>query len=214
MSAPAKFLFDNDFSGPERRAKPAGIPEALHIAALSEARAEGYADGLAQGRAQAALDAEQGMARSLERVAAALGVVARQAADIEARLEAEAIEVSVAIAGKLAPALIAREPFAEIAALAGDCFKSLLGAPHIVVRVNDAAYEGAKVHLAEIAASAGFAGRVVVLAEPEVMLGDCRIEWADGGVVRSRAETENAVAEAVGRYLAGRSAPAASIPEM
>ena len=214
MNAPPKFLFDNDFSGPERRAKPPGIPEAVHLAALSEARAEGFRDGFARARAEATLEAQQDTARVLERVAVGLAAMARDLGRLEARVETDAVEVAVSIARKLAPALIAREPFAEIAALAGDCFKSLLGVPHVAVRVNDQSYEAAKSHLAEIAGASGFAGRLVVLAEPEVAPGDCRIEWADGGVVRSRVETENAIADAVGRYLAARSAPAASFPEL
>ena len=36
----------------------------------------------------------------------------------------------------------------------------------------------------------GFEGRLVVIAEPDVAIGDCRIEWADGGLARDRAETE------------------------
>jgi flagellar assembly protein FliH len=40
------------------------------------------------------------------------------------------------VARKLAPTLIAREPFAEILALASDCFRQLISAPHIVVRVG------------------------------------------------------------------------------
>ena len=47
----------------------------------------------------------------------------------------------------------------------------------------------------------------MVLAEPEIALGDCRIEWADGGIVRDRAATEAAIGEAVGRYLGARPAP-------
>jgi flagellar assembly protein FliH len=39
-----------------------------------------------------------------------------------------------------------------------------------------------------------------------VEFGDCRIEWADGGVVRHRAATEAVIAEAVERYLAVRRA--------
>ena len=43
----------------------------------------------------------------------------------------------------------------------------------------------------------GFDGRLVVLAEPGIALGDCRIEWADGGLARDRAATEAAIGEAV-----------------
>ena len=34
--------------------------------------------------------------------------------------------------------------------------------------------------------------------------GDCRIEWADGGLARDSAATEQAIGEAVTRYLAAR----------
>ena len=43
-----------------------------------------------------------------------------------------------------------------------------------------------------------------MLAEPDIAPGDCRIEWADGGIKRERAATEAAIEEAVARYIAGR----------
>ena len=42
------------------------------------------------------------------------------------------------------------------------------------------------------------------MAEADIAPGDCRIEWADGGLKRDRAATETAIAEAVGRYIASR----------
>jgi len=44
----------------------------------------------------------------------------------------------------------------------------------------------------------------VILAEPEIATGDCRIEWADGGVVLERAVIETRINELVGRYIASR----------
>ena len=43
-----------------------------------------------------------------------------------------------------------------------------------------------------------------MLAEPDIATGDCRIEWADGGVVLERAAIEAKISELVGRYLASR----------
>src|SRR6202012_4875395 len=91
---------------------------------------------------------------------------------IETRLECEAVEVAVAVGRKLSPALIAREPFAEIAALARDWFPHLVTAPHIVVRVNDALYAIAKEKLEDIVRTRSFEGRLVVLAEPDIATGD------------------------------------------
>jgi len=38
----------------------------------------------------------------------------------------------------------------------------------------------------------------VILAEPEIETGDCKIEWADGGVVLERAAIEVKINELVG----------------
>src|SRR5919107_1067354 len=80
---------------------------------------------------------------------------------------AAAEKEGTAVARKLAPELVSRQPFAEIAALATGCFRQLASAPHVVVRVNDALHQTARIELDEIARTRGFEGRLVVLAEPE-----------------------------------------------
>ena len=80
------------------------------------------------------------------------------------------------------------------------------------MRVNDALLATAKQRLGEIARTRGFEGRLVVLAEPDIALGDCRIEWADGGVIRDSAKTEAAIAEMVRRYVTARAPDDAGVP--
>jgi len=205
-AAPAKYLFDNDFAtGGER--KPS-IALGEHAQKLKEAEASAYSRGVAEAQAET----EARTAATLERIAAALTALDRGLAAIEARLETEAVEVAVAVASKLAPALLAREPFAEIAALATDCFRHLVASPHVVVRVNDALHAAAREQLDEIMHRQTLDSRLVVLAEPHIAPGDCRIEWADGGIVRDSAATTAAIDEAVARYVSARSA-AAPMPE-
>ena len=206
MRTTAKYLFDLDFGG-GAEAKPM-ITLAEHSAKLAEAEATGYRNGIAVAEAQALADTGRLTALAMERMASAFGSLDQALRAVEAKLEAEAVEVAVAVGRKLAPALIAREPLAEIAALAGDCFRQIVAAPHVVVRVNDALYAAARDRLEELLRSSGFEGRLVVLAEPDIAAGDCRIEWADGGVIRDRAATEAAIAEAVNRYIAARTGAA------
>jgi flagellar assembly protein FliH len=206
LSARAKFLFDRDFGAGGADAAKRMVALAAHEAALADARAKAYRDGFAAAQAELAADERRRAAAALERIAAGVADLAQRFAAVEGRFEAEAVEVAVAVARKLASELISREPFADIAALARHCFTHLVGAPHVVVRINDALHGLAREALAEIARTHGFEGRLVVLAEPEIALGDCRIEWADGGVVRDRAMTEAAINEAVGRYAAARRA--------
>ena len=126
-------------------------------------------------------------------------------------METEAVEVAVAVARKLCSELIAAEPLGEIAGLVRDCFSHLVSTPHLVVRINASLYEvHARGHRAARQA-VRLPGRLVILAEPEIATGDCRIEWADGGVVLERAAIDAKIDELVGRYIASRNeaAPAA-----
>jgi flagellar assembly protein FliH len=121
-------------------------------------------------------------------------------------METEAVDVAVAVARKLCAELIAAEPLAEITALVADCFRHLVATPHLVVRINDALYEAARERIELLAKQSGFAGRLVMLADPEIAGGDCKIEWADGGVVLERSVVEAKIDELVGRYMATRGA--------
>jgi len=201
MKTTAKYMFDEDFS---TGGKPT-ITLVEHERRRADAESQAYRNGFAAGEAKAQQDAA-------ERVAAALGLIAdsmdklnRALADIEARLETEAVEVAVAVAGKLAPELIGHQPFAEISALATDCFQHLVKTPHVVVHIGSAIHETAKDKLEEIARARGFEGRLMVLADDNLAPGDCRIEWADGGVTRDEAATRAVIGDAVARYVAARS---------
>ena len=76
-----------------------------------------------------------------------------------------------------------------------------------MVRVNVAIYPEARERIEALVRTHGFEGRLVVLAEPEIEPGDCRVEWADGGMVRDRAAVGHSIDEAVNRYLAARPRP-------
>jgi flagellar assembly protein FliH len=202
-AAPAKFLFENDFAPGGGEKKPSMTLDD-HAARLKAAEAAAFARGFEQGAAEARAEAEKRSLAMIERIATAMGTLDKQIEAVEAKFETEAVEVAVAVARKLAPELIATEPFAEIAALAVGCFRNLVKCPHVVVRVNDALHETAREKLDEIVRRLSPDTKLVLLAEPEIALGDCRIEWADGGIDRDTAAMGAAIEEAVTRYINAR----------
>jgi flagellar assembly protein FliH len=203
MAAPAKFLFDTDFSAPAKsRERAATAAEIAQKVAEAEARA--YRNGYDAAQREAKVESDRRAALALEEISLAIKAIAARFSGIEARMETEAVDVAVSVARKLCGELIAREPLGEITALVSDCFSHLVSTPHIVVRINDALYEGAREKIERLAAQNGFQGRLVILAEPTIANGDCRIEWADGGMVLERATIEAKIDELVGRYMASR----------
>ena len=201
MAAPAKFLFDMDFSDKarERQATPSEIVQKI---ASAEARA--YRDGYEAAQREARAESERRTVLALEEIGIALKGIAARFSGIEGRMETEAVDVAVAVARKLCSALIAAEPLGEVTGLVGDCFSQLVSTPHLVIRINDTLYEAARDQIERLAKQSGFEGRLVILAEPEIETGDCKIEWADGGVVLERTAIEARIDELVGRYIASR----------
>jgi flagellar assembly protein FliH len=202
MNATAKYLFDTDF-GPGKKVSTT-IALADHAALVAEAETRGYRNGFQAAEAEMKAETARRLAIALEQAAEMLMLMGQGLKEIDARLELEAIAVAYAVATKLAPALIAREPMAEIEALASGIFRQLLATPHVVVRVSDRLYEPAREKLGKISQESGFEGRLVLLAEPEMADGDCRIEWADGGLTRDRASAEQLIAETVQRFVSAR----------
>ncbi len=202
MGEPAKYLFDLDFSNPSSRGDAATAADVARK--IAEAEARGHRNGVAAGLAQANAESARRSAVAMEQIVAAMGNVAGRFNDVEARMESEAVEVAIAVARKLCATLMGREPVAEAMALVADCMQHLVSTPHLVVRVNDTLYESTKASVEQIAQRYGFERRLVILAEPEIAHGDCRIEWADGGIVLDRAATEAKIAELVDQYMASR----------
>ena len=203
MAAPAKFLFDMDFSAPDKsRERPATAAEVAQKVATAEARA--YRDGYDAAQREAKVESDRRGALALEEIRLAMQGILARFAGVESRMETEAVDVAVAVARKLCSQLISAEPLGEITGLVGDCFSQLVSTPHLVVRINASLYEAAREKIERQAAQSGFEGRLVILAEPEVATGDCSIEWADGGVVLQRSAIEAKIDELVGRYMASR----------
>jgi flagellar assembly protein FliH len=203
MGAPVKYQFDQDFSVPDKaRERAASTTEIAEQIAAAEAR--GYRNGFDAAQREAKTESDRRSALALEEIGTGIRTIASGFSGIEARMETEAVDVAVAVARKLCSQLVASEPLGEVSALVSDCFRHLVATPHLVVRINDQLYDAARDRIEAMAKQSGFPGRLVILAEPEIQTGDCRIEWADGGVVLERAAIETKINELVGRYMASR----------
>tara|TARA_R110002110_G_scaffold46353_3_gene140166 strand:+ start:1010 stop:1693 length:684 start_codon:yes stop_codon:yes gene_type:complete len=171
------------------------------------ARAEGHASGVLEGEARARTAADHEISSAMEHFASNAGSLLAALQAESAVIRAEASSLALVAARKLAPALIATRPQAEIEAVLRDCLTHLNREPHIVLRVAESLVEQLKTVVDRMAMERGLSGRIILLGQTDVAEGDCVVEWADGGVVRSRAEIEKELAEIVDRYIATLSAP-------
>jgi flagellar assembly protein FliH len=173
-----------------------------HLADISEAEQRAFETGHKEGRHEALEEQPARLAAAMEK----LGVqVSLEIARSEARSLAQeigAIELALELARKLAGRAIDRYPVSAVESAVQECFTEARTAPHIAVRVHDSLVEDVKTHLGKLAADRGFAGKLVILGEPEIAPGDVRLEWADGGVVRERAAIDQAVEKTIHDHIA------------
>jgi len=180
-----KFMFDTDFRGNGRKA--------VDEAALETARAEGFHSGLDQARR----DADHNLGALLAQLVRQTEALLSQQDQRLAAIEAQAAQLAVATARGLAGAALADKPLAQLLTAARESMAHARHAPHLAIRVHESLVETVEGKLAALARETGFAGRIVVLGEPDIALGDGRLEWADGGIAIERAQLDEAVGKAV-----------------
>jgi flagellar assembly protein FliH len=203
MSAqPARFTFDLDMGQkPERNSV---LSDSAIAGLLAEARREGHAAGLAEGERTAVALAEKQVAAAADALAGKAAAMAATIDDARKQSIAEAVALAQSIARKLAGRLLAAEPTAEIEALLAECLATLDGVPHLVIRCEPSLADRVRDLSTERMRHSGFTGRLVVLGDPDIALGDARLEWADGGVVRDASKVSAEIDLKIAEYFAAR----------
>lgn len=204
MSVAHKFTFDLDLARKPPRNKV--LPEDEFEALIAAARLEGYQQGVKAGQQTVEAQSAKALAAAGGKLADQVAEMAAAIGDYERRHLADSVDLAAEVGRKLAAHLIARQPQSEMAALITECMASLENAPHLLIRchpdlcdaMRDAAEERMKV--------TGFSGRLVVLGDPDIRLGDGRIEWADGGLVRDINAISTQINGRISAFLAARGA--------
>jgi flagellar assembly protein FliH len=211
MKQAVKFTFDTRFDdGNVGSAPHAQVKTRFSKDEMERARSEAYAAGVAAGRTEASAESDRDIGEAMQTFAAnATSLLAALQAE-SAALRGEAIGLAMTAAKKLAPALVAMQPEAEIEAVLRDCLQHLNREPHIVLRVADNLIERLKETVERMALERGLSGRIILLAQSDIAEGDCIVEWADGGVVRSRAEMEQEISDIISRFIETLSNPRAA----
>lgn len=202
-AAPAKFLFNDDMGEKEQK-KPPEITEAQLREMVEAAKLEGHAQGLQEGQNSVTAQAANELAKSARSIVQSAANLLSQTDAAEKTIRADAILLARSVGKKLATELFAQQPTVELGKLLEECLSSIEKTPHLVIRCAPDLTE----HLQEIAepliASSGYAGRLIVMGDPEIGPSDGRIEWADGGLVRDATEINSQIDGAIQSYLAAR----------
>jgi flagellar assembly protein FliH len=203
MSAqPVRFTFDIDMAHQNERNSV--LSDNAIATLIAEARREGHAAGFAEGEASAVARAEQQLAAAATTLADRAVGLTGLIDDLHRDTIGDAVTLSLALARKLAGRLLAAEPTAEIEALVAECLSSLDGVKHLVIRCEPMLADRVRDIATARIAQSSFSGRLVVLGDPDIAIGDARLEWADGGVVRDIRQLSADIDARIAEYFAAR----------
>jgi flagellar assembly protein FliH len=208
MTAPHKFLFDRSFDQPDppraaaRKAPPPPPPEpTFSRVELDAAREAGFTAGHEAALTTAAHATEERIAATLSIISGALAALieAREsdAEDVQRRCG----ETMRAIIQKTVPALCRKAPLTEVETLVAECLREAFDEPRVVLRVADGLFDAMQQRLGALTGAAGFAGKVVLLADETLGPGDARVEWAEGGAERDTRQLMHEFDGALARAL-------------
>lgn len=199
-----KFLFDTPFEADELGADgvaPRRKPPAPKFSEedLEQARAEGFAAGKKAGAQEAMQTIEQQTSQAVDAISAQLSGLSQAQADARERHGRAALEVALTVVRKLFPRLAGQHGLAEIEAVVCDSLERLHEEPRIVIRIADALLDPVEARVNELAARAGFEGKIVYLSQDGLGPGDVRVEWADGGAERDSGQLWREIDQIIAR---------------
>ncbi len=198
--APQKFAFDLDLGRTNERTQTLG--ESQLNALLKQAEQKGYTKGVTDGQNSAANRAAAALSAAAQNIASKTIAIATASDELQKQTLCAATGLGVSVGKKLAANLIARAPIEEIRALIGECLGSLDNVPHLVIRCHPDLAEAVENETKAQMQTSGFTGRLIIMGEPDILLGDARLEWVDGGLVRDLSGMSDQIDERVKTFIA------------
>lgn len=202
MAEAARYFFDRTFEAPVRgsnsrkRTAPRRSQEECDCM-MAEARRAAFEEGVAETLKGLEAETRDQVNALLQSAQQLLGKVEHECNAIRNN----AITLATTTAIRLAEELTERMPVANLEALFAEALEHIGDTPHITLSVNDALAGNVRKAVSSIADERGFTGKIVVIGDPETKIGDCSLQWADGGIELEQDKIRNAISAIVKRHL-------------
>lgn len=155
-----------------------------------------------RGKAEVHASLEAQTLAQVQAMNAQLIALAGEREELQAVMTKASIELAHLSARKIAGVLVERGPGRLVAETVINALPLVIGEARIVVRLAEPLVEHIKSRMDEMALEAGFTGKVVLLGDERIAPGDCRIEWANGGIERRADAVKDDIARTIRACLA------------
>ena len=202
MVEATKYQFDVEFGDAGQVVSAPVARKKFTFDEVEQIKAETYAAGEASTTARAS-----------ESAAEALTHLANQAQMIVQRLDHEAhtvkefaSQLALLTAQTLSQKALEQYSTSEIEAIVEECLQTMPHLPQIIITVAEGYYDVLEPQIQDLVAQHHFTGRVKIATDNNIAVGDCRIEWPNGGLVRDINDMTTQIQEVVTRHLQAEAA--------
>ena len=193
----------DDLDIPEEKDEPTFSAEELESAraqALSEGRMNGLAEGRDAAWKEAMASIEKQNSDTLTTIAASLNKAMTTLEKSAENAFSTAVEIAVAVCKKAVPSLCETNALEEVRLLLEKNLHFLKDEPKISLRLNPSLADPIKPVVTDLVKKEAYAGRIAVVRDENVPVGDCRVEWKNGGLEKNLQEVLNHTEELINLY--------------
>lgn len=195
-------IFDDDYvEEPEEPEEPP--PPVFSEEELEVARKEGYERGVKEATDREKGSREQFIAGQIEMLAQNFPKIFEAEKERERRFEEDALHLALCMLRKLFPLYNERFGFGEVLDVVSETLSSYEKTSVVKIEVSPDISEDLGKHLAGIISQYG-EERVEIVSAEDVVVGNCRVSWKDGGAVRNVTALAREIEESIEKLLAAR----------
>ncbi|NRB14119.1 MAG: hypothetical protein HRU29_06935 [Rhizobiales bacterium] len=201
MAEPLKFTFDTAFG---TRSEDVRLREPVRIISQDDvdaARTQGFIQGRIDGLAEAETQYKAEFKTTLDQMVGQFENLLTGQTQAHNEAMDKAQNFAILIAKKIGQSALEQHPTKTVTKLIADCLSHINNMPHLVVRVNPEVSQLTKDELQPLIEQKGFEGKLMIMGEENIALGDCAIEWADGGVAHNSQAIISQINQLLNQYF-------------
>ena len=172
--------------------------------AKKEAHEAGRQEGLEEGREaawqEAMVSIEKQNSDTLNAIDSSLKELLTRSQDASQTAFTTALDFAMAVCRKIVPTISEKNAIEEIQGLLEKNFHFLKEEPKISLRLNPFLADKVKPVLTDLIKKESYAGKISVIRDNTLPVGDCLVEWKNGGLQRNAQDVLNQTEELIKLY--------------
>ncbi len=194
-TSPAKFTFDLDMGNSTKNSA------IIKNEQLLLAKQKAYKEGFVAGESSEQSRHNQALEAAIQKLINQCNKIASEREQIQKDLLSQSVNLATQTGKKLASHLIEKQPQIELEALIIECLSSLENVPHLVIHCHEDLVQICQKTAEDHMRTSRFSGKLVVMGNEDIALGDGKVEWVDGGLMRDSSDILQQIDVSINNYL-------------